>query len=295
LSKLSTSADNLAGVITNVLNLRNRRNKSGNKKEFDRLELAAASKLHDYVPQTFNDYADTNFRYLKATGLVQNKGRGITLVPEKHVFIEKLVEDKEIPESDADYYVTLCNGARLPTDDKDSALIVLDDLLNQLSQHGAAFDMSGRSLDTPADIASVRHEIEAILFARNEEEYAARQAGEWEEITAYMDMLIHRSHSKVLSSGDEIEIPKAEAPAYLEWILWRAFLAINSLVNKPYQARRFNIDQDFLPVGTAPGNGPDLIFEFNDFVLVVEVTLTTNSRQEAAEGVSFPRNFVFQG
>jgi len=39
-----------------------------------------------------------------------------------------------------------------------------------------------------------------------------------------------------------------------------------------------------LPVGTAPGNGPDLIFEFDDFVIVVEVTLTDNSRQEAAEG-----------
>lgn len=33
-----------------------------------------------------------------------------------------------------------------------------------------------------------------------------------------------------------------------------------------------------------PGNGPDLIFEFDDFVIVVEVTLTDNSRQEAAEG-----------
>lgn len=79
-------------------------------------------------------------------------------------------------------------------------------------------------------------------------------------------------------------MPQAEAPAYFEWVLWRAFLAINSLANKPYEARRFKIDQDFLPVGTAPGNGPDLIFEFHDFVIVVEVTLTDNSRQEAAEG-----------
>jgi hypothetical protein len=79
-------------------------------------------------------------------------------------------------------------------------------------------------------------------------------------------------------------VPQSEAPAYFEWVLWRAFLAINSLANKPYEARRFKIDQDFLPVGTAPGNGPDLIFEFDDFVIVVEVTLTDNSRQEAAEG-----------
>jgi hypothetical protein len=66
--------------------------------------------------------------------------------------------------------------------------------------------------------------------------------------------------------------------------LWRAFLAIDSLKNKPFNARRFKIDQDFLPVCTAPGNGPDLIFVFEDFVVVVEVTLTESSRQEASEG-----------
>jgi len=106
----------------------------------------------------------------------------------------------------------------------------------------------------------------------------------WEEIAAYMELIITRRNRKILSNGEEIEVPQAEAPAYFEWVLWRAFLAINSLANKPYEARRFKIDQDFLPVGTAPGNGPDLIFEFDDFVLVVEVTLTANSRQEAAEG-----------
>lgn len=101
-----------------------------------------------------------------------------------------------------------------------------------------------------------------------------------------MELLINRRRGakKMLPNGEEIEIPQAEAPAYLEWVLWRAFLAINSLKNKPYESRRFKIDQDFLPVGTAPGNGPDLIFEFEEFILVVEVTLTDNSRQEAAEG-----------
>lgn len=122
------------------------------------------------------------------------------------------------------------------------------------------------------------------MSERNEEEYATRQAVEWEEIAAYMELIITRKGKKTLSNGEDIEVPQAEAPAYFEWVLWRAFLAINSLANKPYEARRFKIDQDFLPVGTAPGNGPDLIFEFHDFVIVVEVTLTDNSRQEAAEG-----------
>lgn len=44
--------------------------------------------------------------------------------------------------------------------------------------------------------------------------------------------------------------------------------------------RGFNVDQDYLPIGTAPGGKPDMIFEFDDYVIVVEVTLSTNSRQE---------------
>lgn len=282
--QLTTSDQPLADIVAKVLELRARRLTSPNKRQFDRLEREAAAVLHGYAASTFNDYADTNLRYLKATGLVQSRGRGLSLVPEKHVFIEKLVQDTGIPDSDRSYFITLCNGARLPTDNKDSALAVLDDLFSQLQKRGITFDATGKSTETPADIAVIRHQVEDILSRQNEEEYAARQATEWQEISAYMGLIITRRPKVTLVSGEEIEIPQAEAPAYFEWVLWRAFLAINSLANKPYEARRFKIDQDFLPVGTAPGNGPDLIFEFHDFVLVVEVTLTTNSRQEAAEG-----------
>ena len=282
--QLTSSDESLADIVAQVLALRARRLASPNKRKFDRQEREAAAVLHGYAAGTFNDYADTNLRYLKATGLVQSKGRGLSLVPEKHVFVEKLIQDTGIPDSDRSYFITLCNGAKLPTDNKDSALAVLDDLLQQLEKRGIPFDATGKPTDTPADIAIIRHQIEEILSERNEEEYATRQAVEWEEIAAYMELIITRKGKKTLSNGEDIEVPQAEAPAYFEWVLWRAFLAINSLANKPYEARRFKIDQDFLPVGTAPGNGPDLIFEFHDFVIVVEVTLTDNSRQEAAEG-----------
>lgn len=282
--QLTSSDETLADIVAQVLALRARRLESPNKRKFDRQEREAAAVLHGYAAGTFNDYADTNLRYLKATGLVQSKGRGLALVPEKHVFVEKLIQDTGIPDSDRSYFITLCNGAKLPTDNKDSALAVLDDLLQQLEKRGIPFDVTGKPTDTPADIAIIRHQIEGILSEQNEEEYATRQAVEWEEIAAYMELIITRKGKKTLSNGEDIEVPQAEAPAYFEWVLWRAFLAINSLTNKPYDARRFKIDQDFLPVGTAPGNGPDLIFEFHDFVIVVEVTLTANSRQEAAEG-----------
>ena len=282
--QLTSSDDEISSIVSTILELRSRRLESANKRKFDRFEREVAAKLHEYKDSTFNDYADTNMRYLKATGLVQSKGRGISLIPEKHIFIEKLVQDTVIPNSAKSYFSNLCKGADLPTDHKESALIVLEDLLEQIKKRKIPYDTKGKPRDTPADIASIRHEIEGILSANNEEEYAKRQAREWQEIVAYMELIIDRKRNKTLSNGEEIEVPQAEAPAYFEWILWRAFLAIDSMANKPYEARRFKIDQDFLPVGCAAGGGADLICEFEDFVIVIEVTLTTNSRQEAAEG-----------
>jgi len=99
-----------------------------------------------------------------------------------------------------------------------------------------------------------------------------------------LKLITDRKSTAIISDDIEIRLPKAEVPAYFEWALWRAFLAINKLKNPPYESRRFKVDQDILPIGNAPGNGPDLIFEFEKYVLVVEATLTDNSRQEAAEG-----------
>lgn len=118
-----------------------------------------------------------------------------------------------------------------------------------------------------------------------EEQYAIRQANEWQEIYEYMNLLVvNNGKEKELGEDYSIKVPKSEAAAYLEWILWRAFLAIDHIVNKPYEARSFNIDQDYLPVGTAPGGRPDMIFEFENYKIVIEVTMSTNSRQEAMEG-----------
>ncbi|MEK6543780.1 MAG: AlwI family type II restriction endonuclease [Elusimicrobiota bacterium] len=282
--QLTSSDQALEGVIKQILTFRESREAAVSKRHFDQETLKKAAEKYGYVASTFGDYADTNFRYLKATGFVQSKGHGLAIVPEKHLFVEKLVQDSRIPESDSSYLVALCNGAALPTDNREAALAVLKDLVDQTKRRGLKFAIEGKKLEQPGDIAVVRHEIEDLLFKQNEEEYASRQVSLSEEIAAYMELIITRRSRKTLSNGGEIELPLSEVPAYFEWILWRAFLAINSLANKPYDARRFKIDQDFLPIGTAPGNGPDLIFEFGEFVVVVEVTLTDNSWQEACEG-----------
>lgn len=272
-------------VVNSILQLRKNRQDSKNKKAFDREERAKASQKYGYVETTFNDYADTNFRYLKATGLVHSKGRNITIVPEKNLFVQKLCADNDIPKDGKDWLLRLTKGSELPTDNKDTAIIVVDDLVKQLKVKGVVTDKVATNTADVADINQLRHDLEDKLFELNEIDYANNQASEWKDISNWLEILsTNPSKSITLENGERLSIPHGEAPAYFEWIIWRAFLAIDSLINPPNECRKFKIDQDFLPVGTAPGGGPDLIFEFEEFVIVGEVTLTTNSRQEAAEG-----------
>jgi hypothetical protein len=275
----------ILNTADSIIDFRKRREQAKNKKIFIKDELEKAALKFGYKVGTFKDYADTNFRYLKATGLVQSKGRSITIIPEKHLFVKKLCEDLFTPITDKDWLLGLTNGAVLPTDNKDLAILVVDDLRNQLNIKGFEIEKMSSDVSDVADINQIRFNLEDKLFQLNEIEYASKQASQWEEISTWLEILSTNPNKSInLGNGDRLSIPQGEAPAYFEWIIWRAFLAINSLINPPNDCRKFKIDQDFLPVGTAPGGGPDLIFEFENFVIVGEVTLTTNSRQEAAEG-----------
>ena len=276
--------DGISETVDRILDLRVRRNAAERKRPFDRMIYEQGAEELGCKPHTFNDYADMNMRYLKATGMVQSKGKGIALVAEKRTLAIALTQELLTNKPIIELYQSLCTGTALPTDNATVAYQVLEDLLQQLHQYGITYSIAGKPLDTPTHINQVRYEIEELIAEKKEEIYATEQADNWKEIAAYMDLIASRRDRMRLNDEIEIRVPRTEAPAYLEWSLWRAFLAIDTLANKPYEVRRFKIDQDFMPVSTAPGNGPDLIAEFEDFVIVIEVTLSESSRQEAMEG-----------
>lgn len=281
----TTPLSDITEVVDEILAIREERRDAENKKKYDR-ELIH-KKWERYLKQegNFRDYADMNIRYLVSAGILKRAGRGITLTPEYHSMAIELVKNVVSTEPLKDRLIRLCNGAPLPTDNQDMASKVLSDMIAELDHYKIAYEMPDIPLDSAKNINLVRNALKKNIDRYKEEQYAVRQADEWQEIYEYMNLLIvNNGKEKELGEDYSIKVPKSEAAAYLEWILWRAFLAIDHTVNKPYEARGFNIDQDYLPVGTAPGGGPDMIFEFEKFFIVIEVTMSTNSRQEAMEG-----------
>lgn len=280
----TTPEDGLSDVVDKILDLRKRRSTASSKNVFDKNEIKLRGKDYKGKSGNFVDYADMNMRYLRISGVLQRKGRGLIIAPAKHLLAEALAKSTVSTRPLIDEYRLLCNGAPLPTDNENVAKSVLNDLMRQMKERRIAFDISDLPLDTPAEINIARRRLESIIAQTDEIQYAQAQCDQWKEISDYMSLLIKGGGKTVYDEDNAIEVPKDETPAYLEWTLWRASLAIDHLVNMPYEVRGFKLDSDFMPVSAAGGGKGDLYCEFEDFTILTEVTMSTSSRQEAMEG-----------
>ncbi len=274
----------LTGVVDHILDLRNRRAEASAKRPFDKKEIARRGENYNKKSDNFLDYSDMNMRYLRISGVLQRKGRGLMIVPSKHILAEKLAKATASSVPVMEQYKMLCNGALLPIDSMDVAKYLLNNLMKQMKERNIVFDVSDLPLTTPMEINIARQRLENILAQTDEIKYANNQCNQWEEIADYMSLLIKGGGKIIYDEDNAIEVPKDETPAYLEWILWRAALAIDHLANKPYEMRGFRLDSDFMPVSTAGGRKGDLYCEFDDFTILIEVTMSSSSRQEAMEG-----------
>lgn len=280
---LTNGEDSPEEVAQKIVDQRTRRAKATGKKRFDSAEIREIAKSYGLKYGTLYDYQDVSFRYFKGTGVFQSRGRGITLVPEKRKIAALIAKSPDEPLTPGEYLNHIASGAELPTDTQEGASEALADLLSVAAEWAVEFDVSRHDLDSAEGISLARHDLEDEIFQAKEVHYADQQVDQMDEILAYLKML--DENKATLDFGDDhLVIPKEERPAYFEWLLWRVLLALDHLTVPAREVRRFTVDQDFLPVTTASGGGADVIGEYDDSVLVVEVTLTENSRQEAAEG-----------
>jgi len=267
------------------------RDKADNKKKYDTSTLEASVLKNGRVVLTsYIDYADENIRYLKATGCFSSVGKGIAIAPSKYDFLKELVFSIQEQSSAVEYWKNATNGAKLPTDDLSVAARSLETLQVEASKRGIPFKEVALAGDV-GTLNNSRYDLEELIALNQELDYAHEQRNQVDEILQYLSVLLPRdTRPDGLVTDIEVEIPRGEGPAYLEWAVWRAFLAINKLKNPPFESRKFKVDRDFLPTNHAPGNGPDLVFEFDSYVLVVEVTLLTSDRQATAEQVGVRRH-----
>jgi len=265
-------------LVSEIEAYRGARKASANKRVFDENFRRQERSGHgDPVTMgSLNDYADVNFRYLRATGLITRAKASIVSAMEKRREVELILQQPDEWPGDDAYLRRLWDGAALPTDVASEAVLAIQNLEHELRAGGLTPEVPDLSSFAVPELQQIRLRLESERRTLREETFAHAQRqhiGSIAELLALMQNKNERSAAY-----------KSEAPAYLEWVVWRAFLAINSLSNKPWEVRQFNIDAEMNPLSPASSRKPDMICEFDDWVLVVEVTFTESSRQEAAEG-----------
>lgn len=298
IQKFQDHTDTLANeIFEDVVEFRSKIGKCTKTKEVKAVKQAYLKELQEFAEidpkSVVHDYADTTFRYFSLTGLFTRSDDTIVIRPNKRDFVKKLLEAEPnflFSEDPVEYFKQFYwNSYQIPTDIKEFALQEVKVLKDGIRDKANPLLKQANKLSEASDIATI-HALRYELIEYNKWEQEEDFANEQQNDSAINDILRYLKTLNNESIPDSPEID--DRPAFLEWAVWRSFLAIDEIISPIHQTRRFPIDQDFMPRNTAPGGGADLIFEFDPYVLVVEVTLTTSHRQMAVESEPTRRHTV---
>lgn len=238
------------------------------------------------------DYADAAIRYFRATGLftISSRTFRLKILDTKQEIVESILAntDRE-PDSfinnESSFLDIMCNPSIpvLPQDDRIILKSEISSLLGKIAERGHSIvgvgEFSAENIDQlPIEQLKDRQEsLEALL--KNSSEIAQIQ-----ELQSY-DLFDDISDVfKKISDRKDTDIP--DKPLFFEWNTWRA---LNMLDDGEIKGN-LSMDTEGQPLHAATGGMPDIICYYRDFVLVVEVTLTSGSTQFTAEGESVPRH-----
>lgn len=219
------------------------------------------------------DYADACFRYLRATGLVNvsHIGKSLSIVPERMAdvdYILRTVDRDPCFITDERRYVEYLSNPRLPqllTDNREN-------LVERLHT-----DFPSTTFDESADIEKLKS-LFADLTEMRKVNTIQSQIKEIKDYKLYDDI------QNTFSQIEKNEL--YDAPLMHEWNTWRAMTMLDGGDIKA----NLNFDDFGKPLSTAQGNMADIVCDYGDFLLSVEVTMTSGQTQYSTEGEPVSRH-----
>jgi hypothetical protein len=262
------------------------------KKRLDNRLLFISGEEGEIAPTSLTDYADTTFRYSQMSGVVASQGLRLVLREDKIEIIDAILHSEPVFQAQSDplgYLADFYQGTALPTDNVQFAHREIHRLQSIIQSYRVIPRISEDDISNLTDIHGVelaRYTLLDQIGTLKEEQFAIDQSSPSaiNEILGYLDALNNPRR--------RTELIITDPPSYLEWAIWRSFLAIDNFRNTIQSSRRFTIDDDLLPRNHAPGGGSDMVFEFDQFILAVEVTLIGSSVQLVKEGEPVKRHIA---
>ena len=225
------------------------------------------AKFLETQSSNVRDYADACFRYLRITGLVavSHIGKSLSIVPERMAdvdYILKTVGRDPIFVEQKDEYIGYLTNASLPkllTDNRDMLISKLHEEFPMLK------------FDETLPVESLKD----LLFDNLEKRKTETIVGQINEIKDY------RQYDDIQKTFEQIENKELyDAPLMLEWNTWRAMTMLDGGDIKA----NLSFDDYGKPLSTAAGNMADIVCDYGDYNVCVEVTMASGQKQYEMEG-----------
>lgn len=228
------------------------------------------------------DYADAAIRYLRATELFEIEPGTYNLIvakekePDVKFILEHTIREVHLFKTENEYknYLFDAQHPTLLEDDKEGILSKILSYEEQLNINKGKVH-SDKSL---VELKKILFSLEKNIKEKNLTKtiYALQNFKEFGDVQKVYDDIVSK---KVV-----------DAPVYMEWNTWRSFamLGFGEIIGN------FKTDLSGLPLRTAMGKMPDILCEYDDFDVIVEVTLSTGEKQYEMEGESISRHLAVQ-
>jgi hypothetical protein len=221
------------------------------------------------------DYADACVRYLRATGLVNisHIGKSLSIVPEKiqevDYFLEHTNREPQFIDNEK-LYVAYLGNAETPA-------LLTDN--RELLEQKIKTEFPTIKIEQTATLQQLKDIFANELEKRKEEIIT-------EQVAAIKD---YRLFDDINSTFDQILANSLyDNPLMLEWNTWRAMTMLDGGNIKA----NLKFDDFGNPMSTAQGNMADIVCDYEDFGLTVEVTMQGGQRQYETEGEPVTRHLA---
>ena len=236
---------------------------------------ASIAKFLSTKASNMRDYADACFRYLRATGLVNisHLGKSISIVPEKIQEVVYFLQsaDREPCFIDNEgQYVAYLGNPKIPT-------LLMDN--RELLEQKIKVEFPHLEISATASLQDLKNLFADELEKRKEQILK-------EQVAAFKD---YRQFEEINTTFDQIVANSLyDTPLMLEWNTWRAMAMLNGGNIKA----NLKFDDFGNPMSTAQGNMADIVCDYGDFGLTVEVTMQSGQRQYETEGEPVSRHLA---
>jgi hypothetical protein len=221
------------------------------------------------------DYADACIRYIRATGLVNisHIGKSISIVSEKIQEVDYFLQNTDREPcfiDDEKQYITYLGNATTPS---------------LLSDNRVLLEKKIRVEFPKIDIN------ETLTLQQLKDIFADELENRKEQIIAEQVIAIkdYRLFEDINSTFDQISDNSLyDTPLMLEWNTWRAMTMLDGGNIKA----NLKFDDFGNPMSTAQGNMADIVCDYGDFGLTVEVTMQSGQRQYETESEPVTRHLA---